>query len=97
MLKSVAPAWIIRLDLNDPFPRLQVVTKLTAKVGVLQLGPFIGRRNLDHSMRALSRLLGLRVCAGRLHARRGFFAVRLRSDGSVRGALQSERERGRLR
>lgn len=66
MLKSVAPAWIIRLDLNDPFPRLQVVTKLTAKVGVLQLGPFVGRRNLDHSVRALARLLGLRVCAGRL-------------------------------
>jgi len=66
MLKSVAPAWIVRLDLNDPFPRLQVVTKLTAKPGVLQLGPFVGRRNLDHSVRALSRLLGLRVCAGRL-------------------------------
>jgi DNA polymerase-3 subunit epsilon len=66
MLKSAAPAWIIRLDLNDRFPRLQVVTKLTAKVGVLQLGPFIGRRNLDHSTRALARLLGLRVCAGPL-------------------------------
>jgi excinuclease UvrABC nuclease subunit len=66
MLKSAAPAWIIRLDLNDPFPRLQVVMKLTARPGVLQLGPFIGRRNLDHSIRALSRLLGLRVCAGRL-------------------------------
>jgi excinuclease UvrABC nuclease subunit len=66
MLKSAAPAWIIRLDLNDPFPRLQAVTKLTARPGVLQLGPFIGRRNLDHSIRALSRLLGLRVCAGRL-------------------------------
>jgi DNA polymerase III subunit epsilon len=66
MLKSATPAWIIRLDLNDPFPRIQVVTKLTAKVGVLQVGPFIGRRHLDQSVRALTRLLGLRVCRGRL-------------------------------
>jgi DNA polymerase-3 subunit epsilon len=66
MLKSAAPAYVLRLDLNDPFPRLQIAQKLSAKVGVLQVGPFIGRRNLDHSVRALSRLLGLRVCSGRL-------------------------------
>jgi excinuclease UvrABC nuclease subunit len=66
MLKSVAPAWIIRLDLNDPFPRLQIVTRLVPRVGVLQLGPFIGKRNLDKAVRALTRLLGLRQCAGRL-------------------------------
>ena len=66
MLKSVAPAYILRVDLNDPFPRLQIATKMSARVGVLQIGPFVGRRNLDHSVRALSRLLGLRVCSGRL-------------------------------
>ena len=66
MLKSAAPGWFIRIDLSDPFPRLQVVQKLTARPGTLQLGPFIGRRNIDHSVRALSRLLGLRSCAGRL-------------------------------
>ena len=32
----------------------------------MHLGPFIGRRNLDHSMRALSRMLGLRTCGGKL-------------------------------
>jgi DNA polymerase-3 subunit epsilon len=66
MLKSAAPAYLLRIDLNDPFPRLQIAQKLSAKVRVLQIGPFIGRRNLDHSVRALSRLLGLRVCSGRL-------------------------------
>ncbi|MBV8056121.1 MAG: GIY-YIG nuclease family protein [Deltaproteobacteria bacterium] len=66
MLKSAAPAWFIRIDLSDPFPRLQAVQRLTARAGVLQLGPFIGRRNIEHSLGALSRMLGLRSCAGRL-------------------------------
>jgi DNA polymerase-3 subunit epsilon len=66
MLKAAAPAYVIRLDLNDPFPRLRVVQKLCARLGVLELGPFIGRRNLDHSVRALARILGLRLCSGRL-------------------------------
>ena len=66
MLKGVAPAYVLRLDLNDPYPRLRIATKLSTKIGMLQIGPFVGRRNLDHSVRALSRLLGLRVCSGRL-------------------------------
>ncbi len=66
MLKSAATAFVIQLDLDDPFPRLKVARKLTTKPGMMQFGPFIGRRNLDHSVEALSRLLGLRVCAGRL-------------------------------
>jgi DNA polymerase-3 subunit epsilon len=72
MLKSAAPAWFIRVDLTDPFPRLQAVQKLTARVGVLQIGPFIGRRNIEHSLRALSRILGLRTCGGRLEPREDF-------------------------
>jgi excinuclease UvrABC nuclease subunit len=72
MLKSAAPAWFIRIDLSDPFPRLQAVQRLTARAGVLHLGPFIGRRNIDHSLRALSRMLGLRSCAGRLEPREEF-------------------------
>jgi DNA polymerase III subunit epsilon len=72
MLKSAAPAWFIRIDLSDPFPRLQAVQRLTARAGVLQLGPFIGRRNIEHSLRALSRMLGLRSCAGRLEPREDF-------------------------
>ena len=72
MLKSAAPAWFIRVDLSDPFPRLQAVQRLTARTGVLQLGPFIGRRNIEHSLGALSRMLGLRSCSGRLEPREDF-------------------------
>ncbi|MBV8451100.1 MAG: GIY-YIG nuclease family protein [Deltaproteobacteria bacterium] len=72
MLKSATPAWFIRIDLSDPFPRLQAVQRLTARAGVLQLGPFIGRRNIEHSLGALSRMLGLRSCAGRLEPREDF-------------------------
>jgi DNA polymerase-3 subunit epsilon len=43
MMKSAAPCWFIRVDLSDPFPRLQAVQRLTSRAGVLQLGPFIGR------------------------------------------------------
>jgi DNA polymerase-3 subunit epsilon len=66
MLKSAAPAWFIRVDLTDPFPRLQAVQRLTARRGVLQLGPFVGHRNIEHSLRSLSQILGLRSCSGRL-------------------------------
>ena len=72
MLKSAAPAWFIRVDLSDPFPRLQAVQRLTSRTDVLQLGPFIGRRNIEHSLRALSRLLGLRSCSGRLEPHEDF-------------------------
>jgi excinuclease UvrABC nuclease subunit len=66
MLKSVAPTFFIKLDLMDEFPRIVVAPKLSARQGVMYLGPFLGRRSLDHSTRALSRILGLRTCAGRL-------------------------------
>ena len=32
----------------------------------MHLGPFIGRRGIEHSVRALSRILGLRTCGGKL-------------------------------
>ena len=67
MLKSAAPAFFLKIDQTDPFPRIQVARKLTHKAGMLQVGPFIGRRNLDNAASALSRLLGLRTCGGRLH------------------------------
>jgi DNA polymerase-3 subunit epsilon len=72
MLKSAAPAWFIRIDLNDQFPRLQAVRKLSSRLGVLQLGPFIGLRSIEHSLRTLSKVLGLRQCAGRLQPRPDF-------------------------
>jgi DNA polymerase-3 subunit epsilon len=66
MLKSVAPAYFIKLDLSDEFPRIVVAPRIKARPGVRYLGPFIGRRSLDHSIRALSRILGLRTCSGKL-------------------------------
>jgi DNA polymerase-3 subunit epsilon len=66
MLKSVAPAYFIRIDLMDEFPRIMVTPKLSARRGVMQLGPFLGRRGIDHSARTLARLLGLRTCSGKL-------------------------------
>ena len=72
MLKSAAPAYFLKIDLMDPFPRLQIAQRLTTRKGVMQLGPFIGRRNLDHAVRALSRLMSLRVCSGRLDPHEDF-------------------------
>jgi DNA polymerase III subunit epsilon len=66
MLKSAAPAFFIKLNLNDPFPRIQLTQKLGVRTGVMYLGPFIGRRNLDHSVRIMARLMGLRTCSGKI-------------------------------
>jgi DNA polymerase III subunit epsilon len=66
MLKGAAPAYFIKVDAMDEFPRLILSQKMTARAGVLQIGPFIGRRSLDHAVRALARILGLRTCAGRV-------------------------------
>jgi len=66
MLKSAAPAYFIKLDLMDAYPRLRISANLSTRSGMMYLGPFIGRRNIDHAVRALSRILGLRVCSGRL-------------------------------
>jgi DNA polymerase-3 subunit epsilon len=66
MLKSVAPAYFIKLDMMDEFPRVTMSPKMTTRRGVMHLGPFVGRRGIEHSIRALSRILGLRTCAGKL-------------------------------
>jgi len=66
MLKSAAPAYFIKIDMMDEFPRISLARGIGARRGVMYLGPFIGRRSLDISVRALSRILGLRTCAGRL-------------------------------
>ena len=66
MLKSVAPAYFIKLDMMDEFPRVTTSPKMTTRRGVMHLGPFIGRQSVEHSVRALSRILGLRTCAGKL-------------------------------
>jgi DNA polymerase-3 subunit epsilon len=66
MLKSGPSAHFIKIDLMDPFPRLAVTGRLSARRGLLQLGPFVGRRGIERSIRVLSRMLGLRVCAGKL-------------------------------
>src|SRR5579875_2940660 len=65
-LKTAPQAYFICLDLNDPFARLRVTTKLAARSGWLQLGPFIGRRHPRQAVEVLARWCGLRTCAGRL-------------------------------
>lgn len=72
MLKAATPAYFIRLDLMDEFPRIVVSTKLSAKRGVMQAGPFIGRNGVERSVRALSRMLGLRTCSGKLTPEESF-------------------------
>jgi DNA polymerase-3 subunit epsilon len=67
MLKSGPRAHFIKIDMMDPLPRLAITGRLTARRGLLQLGPFVGRNNMDQAVRALSRMLGLRVCTGRLN------------------------------
>ena len=66
MLKSAAPAYFIKLDMMDDFPRVAIGQKMSLRRGVMYLGPFVGRANLEHSVRALSRILGLRTCNGAL-------------------------------
>jgi DNA polymerase III subunit epsilon len=72
MLKSAALAFFIKLDLMDDFPRVTLSTKMSARRGVMHLGPFIGRRGIEHSVSALSRILGLRTCGGKLAPREDF-------------------------
>jgi DNA polymerase-3 subunit epsilon len=72
MLKSAAPAYFIKVDMMDDFPRVTISTKMSARRGMMHLGPFIGRRGIEHSVRALSRILGLRTCGGRLEPREDF-------------------------
>ncbi len=66
MLKAMAQAYFVRLDLMDAFPRLALSTRLSARRGMMQLGPFVGRGGVDRAVRALGRILGLRTCAGKL-------------------------------
>jgi DNA polymerase III subunit epsilon len=66
MLKSAAPAFFIRIDLMDDYPRLRLTEKMTTRRGVMYVGPFVGKRGIEYAVRTLSRLLGLRSCTGRL-------------------------------
>jgi DNA polymerase III subunit epsilon len=72
MLKGMAHAYFVRLDLMDAFPRLVLSTRLSARRGVMQLGPFVGRGGVDRALRALGRILGMRTCAGKLAPKEDF-------------------------
>ncbi len=72
MLKAAAPAYFIRLDLMDEFPRMVIGTRMSAKRGVMQTGPFIGRAGVERAVRALERILGLRTCKGKLEPEESF-------------------------
>ena len=47
MLKSAAPAYFIKLDLMDEFPRVTISTRMSARRGVMHLGPLVGRRGVE--------------------------------------------------
>lgn len=66
MLKSAPSAFFLKIDLADRFPKIAATTRMTVRRGVMHLGPFVGRGNLDRSIRVLARLLGLRTCGGKL-------------------------------
>ena len=66
MLKGAAPAFFVRFDVMDAFPRIVISRRLVARRGVMQLGPFVGRNGVERAVRALGRILGLRTCAGAL-------------------------------
>ena len=72
MLKSSPQAYFVKLDMIDPFPRLTLTTVLSRRQGLVQLGPYIGRRSPRRAIDALARLMRLRVCAGRLAPEAGF-------------------------
>jgi len=65
-LKSSPAAYFARIDMTDPFPRLVLSTRLSRRRGLIQLGPYIGRRSPQRAIDALTRLSRLRVCSGRL-------------------------------
>jgi DNA polymerase-3 subunit epsilon len=66
MLKSSPAAYFVRIDLADPFPKLTLTTALSRRAGLVQLGPYIGRRSPRRALDALIRLTRIRVCAGKL-------------------------------
>lgn len=66
MLKSSPQAYFVKLDMTDPFPRLALSTTLSRRQGLVQLGPYVGRRSPRRAVDALARLLRLRTCTGRL-------------------------------
>ncbi len=66
MLKSSPAAYFVRIDMADPFPKLTLTTALSRRRGLVQLGPYIGRRSPRRGLDALIRLTRIRVCAGRL-------------------------------
>ncbi len=66
MLKNFPQAYIVKLDMTDPFPRLSLSTVLSRRQGLVQLGPYIGRCSPRRAIDTLSRLMRLRTCSGRL-------------------------------
>ena len=97
MLKSAAPAFFIKLDLMDEFPRVTLSTKMSARAG----------RDASGAVHRASRYraFGARTVANsrpahlrrQARAERGFLAVHLRPDGALHRALQPEYRRRRVR
>jgi hypothetical protein len=65
-LKDVGRHVWVRVDLRDPFPRLEVTRQL-APGPWRYVGPLPGGRVVRHAVDALADALGLRTCPGTLH------------------------------
>lgn len=81
MLKEFVPLPCVRLDLADPYPRLEV-TRTPRRDGALYFGPFFRHGTLETAVAALGQALGLRDCeypGGRLPGRRPCHRYELRT------------------
>ncbi|MFN8544385.1 MAG: hypothetical protein U0807_09260 [Candidatus Binatia bacterium] len=64
-LKQTGSHCWVRVDLGDPFPRLEV-TRVIEDGPWRHLGPFPGGRRITAALELLADALGLRTCSGRL-------------------------------
>jgi len=86
----------LRLDLSDPFPRLEVTRNLTED-GAEYYGPYRDRPYLLGMVKQLSVLLGLRTCAGLEAIQQGCLLDQMdRCSAPCRGWISSDDYRARL-
>jgi len=63
--KHLPRVGFVKIGARGPFPRVWVTERLAAD-GAVYVGPFRGRDAAEHAHAVLSRVFGLRTCAGRL-------------------------------
>jgi excinuclease UvrABC nuclease subunit len=79
MLRSFVPLPYVRVDREDPFPRLEV-TRSPGTDGATYFGPFRNHGAVEAAVQTLTDVLGLRNCdipAGQLHRQRPCYRAEL--------------------